>query len=97
METLYDILKWGTTVGAGALAYYIVDRTRLNLLPPFEKRLAAFIIAGLFAVVFWMAQIAMLYAPEPMTWRAWIEGAVAVVCGAITASQIVHGARDLRR
>ena len=97
METLYDVLKWGTTIGAGVLAYHIVARTRLNLLPPAEKRWAAFLIAGLIAVAFWAAQIAMLYAPEPIGWRAWIEGAVAVICAAIVASQAVHGARDLER
>lgn len=94
---LKDALLVLSTYGAAEAAYWIIARTRLNLLPAEWKRLAAFAIAGGIAIAAWLAQIGMRYAPAPADWRAWVEGCVAVGGAAIGLGQLLHGARDLRR
>jgi hypothetical protein len=98
METalLRDLLVVLTTYGAAEAAYWIVARTRLNLLPAEPKRWASFALAAGIAIMAWLSQIGMAYVVAPVGWRSWVEALVAVGGAAIGLGQLLHGARDLR-
>lgn len=95
---LNEILVWFTTVGAGALAYWLQDNILwFCTLSSWQKRIAAYAMAFVLAVLGWLASIAMGYTMTPEGWRAWVEGAVAVGTAAFSLGQLIHGARALSR
>jgi len=96
MTTLKEILVWATTVGAGVLAYWLIDAVDwLSGLPPRQKRLAAVGLTAIIAVAAWGLQIVFQYLPSPADWRSWIEAIVGVAAVAFSVSQGLHAWRDL--
>ena len=107
-EWLLDMrafLVWVTTVGAGLAAYWVTNRvpwgrwegTATDGDLAIAKRLCAWAVAGMIAILAWLMQVAMLYAPMPVDWRATIETLFGLVAVAGFAAQMTHTVRDLPR
>lgn len=97
--TLQALFIWIlTNGGAGAVAYFIMDKVRwLKEQPPDYKRYWSLGIAALVSGAAWGAGMLMTYYPVPVDWRAWVETAFATIGVAVVSSQLIHGATDLRR
>ena len=95
---LRDFLVWLTTAGSGVAAFYIVANVMwFSTLTPERKRLAAFGVAAILAVLAWLAQVGLGYVATPATGVGWLEALFAVATGAFSLSQIIHGAQVLRQ
>lgn len=93
---LKDVLLYITTVGAGLAAFWLIENVAwFATLSPRGRRIAAYALAAAIGIVAWLAEIAMLYTPTPIGWRAWVEGAVAVAMIASGLGQLIHGAKYL--
>ena len=93
-EALAWVLSGG---GAGVIAYFIVGKTSLNELGADYKRYASIAVTAALAIVAWGAGMGMNYLNVPVDWRGWVEAAFSVIAVALTTSQVIHGARDLRQ
>ena len=97
-ESFEGILTWvAAGGGAGAVAYWLIERLPTEGWDPFWKRMFAFALSGAFALLAFLAAIGMGYKPPCPDWRCWIEQSVTVIGTAIMASQTVHGALKLER
>ena len=84
--------------GAGVLTYFIVGKVPfLKKQEPDYKRYWSIGIVVVLAACAWGLTMLMGYSPVPTTWRAGIEMAFSVMFVALTSSQIMHGAIDLRQ
>jgi len=93
---LSAFLPWVTTVGAGLLAYWLLDEVpALTRLGPKAKRRLAYILSAAVAILAYLAMMGMHYVPVPADARAWIEVLFVVGTGAFGLSQIIHGEREL--
>ena len=97
-ESFEGILTWvAAGGGAGAVAYWLIERLPTEGWDPFWKRMFALSLTGLFAVGAFFAAVGMGYKPGCPDWRCWIEQIVATIGLAIPISQTVHGALKLER
>ncbi len=93
---LSAFLPWLTTVGAGLLAYWLINEIpQFSQQSPVAKRRLAYVLSAVIAILAYLAMVGMQYTPAPETWRAWIESLFLVGTGAFGLSQLVHGERDL--
>lgn len=93
---LKDVLLYVTTVGAGLLAFWLIENVAwFATLSPRARRIAAYALAAAIGIAAWLVGIAMLYTPTPLGWRAWVEGAVAVGMVASGLGQLLHGQKYL--
>jgi tellurite resistance protein TehA-like permease len=89
--TLREFLLWGTTVGSGVLAWWILARIIWPSTVSDElKRYIAAALSGVIALACWCAQIAMQYVAMPGDWRAWVEAAAGILAVAFTTSQLAQ-------
>ena len=111
--TLREGLLWLMGVGAGVLAFYVLDRLEhsVRLTPAWfvalrnrfieltaeDKRYAAFVLTAVIAVLAYLLTLLMGYNLAPGAWREWAEELFSVVAAAIVASQVAHGRVALRR
>jgi hypothetical protein len=95
--TLKDALLWAQTVGAGVLAYLVMERWPWACsLPARPKRWLAFALSAAFGLATWGLGLLFQYVPLPCcTWRQWCEAAFGVAAAAIVAAQALHGAIKL--
>jgi len=93
LQALVWIVSGG---GASYLAYWLIENV------PFLVRLAAeskryvslvlpAILTVAFAILGYLAMIAMLYEPAPIDARAWIETLFAVAVLSVIGAQAIHG------
>ena len=95
---LRDFLVFLSTTGAAVAAWWLMEQLWfLARLEPPAKRYAAFGLTAAIAVVAWLAQVAMLYAPAPEGWRSWVESLSAVAFTAVGLNQILHAAVTMGR
>lgn len=91
MITLADFLKWVLAGGAGAVAYFLMERVPVLMRLEAEwKRYAALAISAGLACLGFLASVAMGYELQPVDVQAWIESLFAVVAVAVGLSQIIH-------
>ena len=92
MDNLLEFLTWALTPGAGVLAFWLLENVAaLAALEPKLKRLVAFGLSALIAVLAFLAMVGMGYTPSPENWRAWVEALFGVAAVAAGLSQILHG------
>ncbi len=92
---LRDALLFLSTAGAAVAAYWLLDEWFiLARLAPQQKRWAAIGLTAGIALAAWGAEVAMLYAPVPVGWRAWMEQGFSVGGAAVGLNQLIHS-RDL--
>lgn len=96
--TLLALIGWIlTNGGAGVLTYFVMDKIRwFKDMDADYKRYWSVGIAALIAAAAWGIGMLMTYYPVPADWRAWVETAFATIGIAVVASQLTHGATDLR-
>jgi hypothetical protein len=108
--TLREGLLWLMGVGAGVLAFWVLERLETSVTPRLaglrrwfieltaeDKRYAAFGLTAVIAVLAYLLTLLMGYGLAPGAWRAWVEELFSVVAAAIVASQVAHGRVELRR
>lgn len=107
--TLRDGLLWLMGPGAGVLAWWLLRRLEGSVsmaiwwlrgwfvgLGAEDRRLVAFALAAVLAWAGYGLTLVMLYGEPPATWRAWVEELFGIAFAAITTSQVLHGAVELR-
>lgn len=101
MVTLFDVLQWLLTVGAGVCAWGLLDLCERRGWWPwavgldFEaKRWLALGMAALFTLAAWGVEIGFFYVAPPSSWRMAVEEAARQLLVslplAFTASQLAH-------
>lgn len=96
---LKELLLWVLDRGgAGIATYWLMENiAALVALAPQYKRYVTYAIAGVLATLAFLAFVGMGYQPAPETTRAWIEALSSVVGVAIGLSQLIHGAKQMKR
>lgn len=90
-DTLKQIAAWILTGGgAGALALWVMDHLKLGAWNDEQKRWLSWVLGGVFALLAWGGEIAMLWVQPPADWREGISQAATVIGVAFTASQLGH-------
>ena len=93
---LKEFLPWATTTGAALLTYWLIENVKgLVELPPLAKRIAAYVLSAGFGILAYLAEVGMLYVPQPEGWRAWVETLFLVGTGAFGLATMIHGAKKL--
>lgn len=92
LPSLLDAIVWVLSGGgAGALAYWLIERSGAVVdIPPRLKRPLAFAFTGLIAVGAYVGAVLMGYDQVPPDVFAWIEVLYSVVAAAILTSQLLH-------
>ena len=98
MELKLIILWVLDSGGAGAIAYFLIDRVKgLAELAAVTKRYVAIgISSGVAMLIFWVAT-QLAYLPAPTTRVGWFEQLVFYATSAFLSSQIIHAKLDLPR
>lgn len=88
---LRDFLVFLSTAGSALAAWWLMDNVLLlSRLEGANKRYAAFALTAGLAVLGYLGQVGMLYAPAPANWRGWVESLFAVAGAAVGLNQIIH-------
>ena len=95
--TLNETLNWViSSGGAGALAYWLVERVPwLVALAPQAKRFVSFALTAVLAMLAYVACVVLRHNPMPAEWREWVEVLAFTATTAILVSQGIHGAAKL--
>jgi hypothetical protein len=94
---LKDFLLWVSTIGAGTISYEMMEHVAwLAARPTQGKRWWAFGIAGLVAMLGFLAAVGLGYRVAPVGATAWCESLFAVATTAFGLGQLIHGQVVLR-
>ena len=95
--TLEDALRWVMSGGAGAVAFYLIEKVpALKKLAPDYKRYVSIGIVLVLVGLAWGAILLIGYSPMPHGWREWIEGWFSVSYIGLVTSLFLHGATSLK-
>jgi len=99
--TLQTALTWLSGAGAGVAATFVLRQLDVVewwlMLRSDYKRYLAFVVTATIACAGYSAMVALAYLAQPVDAQGWVEALFSVAAAAITASQVVHGATDLRK
>ena len=97
-EILKEFAAWVVSgPGAGALAYLLINKFGERIEPEHTKRLVAVGLTAAIAAVFAGFSVWMGYIPTPETAQGWVGLFASAWAVAFSASQVIHGERDLGR
>lgn len=84
--------------GSGAVVYWLTEQMTLDdPWQPQAKRTLSIVLSILLSwAAYAVATVAFNYLEQPVGWQAWAEALVAVAGFTFTASQVIHGQRQLR-
>ena len=95
---LSQLLKWLMSAGAGAAAFFIMEKVpELARLPSEAKRYVSIALSAGLAMAAFTAGVGLGYEPTPATAQAWVEALFAVGFVASGLSQVIHGRAKLAR
>jgi MFS family permease len=100
VDTFEAIVTWVCSGGgAGVIGFWLVEHLKwkwLQSLADDQKRWAAFVFAGVAAVVVWALATWLANEPFPVLPREWVATIISVITTAISFSTGIHGAVVLR-
>jgi len=93
-----ELITWGMTAGAGALAYWLMSKIAIvETLTAEVKRIVSFALSSLIAIAFWWLGVLMRYETIPLLdsgavdGRRLVEVLFMVAAGATGLAQLIHG------
>ena len=95
---LAEFIKWGMTVGAGILTFYLFEKIpALRRLTSEVKRITSYVMSSAFAIGFYWLGVLMQYEVLPrlesgaIDGRRLVEILFMVAAGATGLAQLIHG------
>ena len=83
--------------GAGAVAFWLMEKLPLSGLPSELRRYVSLGLAAGVACLAFVGAVQLGYKPTPVTGQAWLEQLFAIAFLAVTTGQTIHGRLRLRR
>lgn len=98
METLAQVLKWVLAGGAGAIAYWLIERVpALGKLSKEMKGYVSLAIAAALASGAFYLGVVMGYESAPTDVKAWVEAIFSAVMVATVVSKVAHARLQLSK